>query len=969
MPPKKKGKTASPVVVGTVSTRSTRRQSVVNIEIPKLSRSKTRKDISYEKQHQVVKTSMDSGNLREKIKATYCKVIGLSEKTLNNSPPNVVCVSKKVFKKSNFVSPSSVSTDNKELLQILEDWSDEDSQDNKEGSPKTEYRKHKEFENLEFGAEDISKIISSKHCIKKKDISIVKIKEESETSFADIKEIERTLSLEKDELETSDIKERLSEEEVSIDTETFFVSKEQVSIQENIVDDQDENYNVMIECVTEEIIPVNEDVQLIKSKTSALTLSENDPETDKLNESYTCFPELNKEQTQESEEILSESQMQMEVTEEVAEEIYPPAEEMIVSQEEVEINTNTPVSTPYDDVYVGDQDVTTCEDIVISDIEGNSNNQMELLAVSGNNDETIQSLSTSDSNDSEVRNYFSKEIERNETVHKVEEEDNEEIDYGKSSAMEDNFMESTSNSSEVQYEEFSVPSNDEQSVEMRDFSMDLKRINSNTTDCIPGDGLLDKNNPENEKTVTDLTRDEKDNIYQQSRTDIRISEDTKKNHMGIEKFNDKDKQIFQVSEDNLTKKISELNLEIPQQKVTTRNRKIAGAKEYMKQMNENETVSRRNKKFGKRKVGTSSKFIENSAEMEVKEETQLKLKKNQKDENSSIVHQQASKKKIQKSKTKFTEMSVESFGETSASESPTKSPKSKERKQKNADFKTTGKKSLPILSPNSTLKLSPNKKKGKDIVKKIEYEGKKGKESVKKLDQPETKKGREHIKKTDQEENKKLKEPIQKIDQSEISIKETIEKSENDNKSETDGEDVEVRRSSRIKSISVLKKKTTGHGLVRSKSEISLNESDISDNSLIMNESEKNTPLGTPSASPKFTPRERKTRWSKSMENLVAGIQLNSEMTPNQAMIKMEVDEKPKLAAKDDPVIQARLKQFIHLKENVYKTSRMTCKEAKKMTCDCFLTEEEIQANEYGCGDDCLNRLLLIEWLVYLEKS
>ncbi|KAJ8960974.1 hypothetical protein NQ318_020278 [Aromia moschata] len=74
----------------------------------------------------------------------------------------------------------------------------------------------------------------------------------------------------------------------------------------------------------------------------------------------------------------------------------------------------------------------------------------------------------------------------------------------------------------------------------------------------------------------------------------------------------------------------------------------------------------------------------------------------------------------------------------------------------------------------------------------------------------------------------------------------------------------------------------------------------------------------------------------------------------------MDVDEKPKLPARD-AVVEARLKQFIHLKENVYKTDRMTCKEAKKMTCDCFLTTEEVEADEYGCGEDCLNRLLLIE--------
>lgn len=36
------------------------------------------------------------------------------------------------------------------------------------------------------------------------------------------------------------------------------------------------------------------------------------------------------------------------------------------------------------------------------------------------------------------------------------------------------------------------------------------------------------------------------------------------------------------------------------------------------------------------------------------------------------------------------------------------------------------------------------------------------------------------------------------------------------------------------------------------------------------------------------------------------------------------------------------------------------------MVCDCFLTDEEIARGELGCGEDCLNRLLMIEWYVEL---
>lgn len=188
-------------------------------------------------------------------------------------------------------------------------------------------------------------------------------------------------------------------------------------------------------------------------------------------------------------------------------------------------------------------------------------------------------------------------------------------------------------------------------------------------------------------------------------------------------------------------------------------------------------------------------------------------------------------------------------------------------------------------------------------------------------------------------------------------LKQKSEKPEKkDKKSDIDFEDADVRRSSRIKSISVLKKKTSGHGLVRSKSEQSLIEADTCDTSSTQTESER----GTPVPSPKVT-RERKTRWSKSIENLSNLSQVFENKIDNLSEPKINIDEKRGLLVKD-PVIEARLKSFVHLKENLYKTDRMTCKEAKKMTCDCFLTQEEVSKDEYGCGEDCLNRLLLIEW-------
>ncbi|CAL4069399.1 unnamed protein product, partial [Meganyctiphanes norvegica] len=57
-------------------------------------------------------------------------------------------------------------------------------------------------------------------------------------------------------------------------------------------------------------------------------------------------------------------------------------------------------------------------------------------------------------------------------------------------------------------------------------------------------------------------------------------------------------------------------------------------------------------------------------------------------------------------------------------------------------------------------------------------------------------------------------------------------------------------------------------------------------------------------------------------------------------------------------------KSFVQLSENLYISERKKTKrnkELRRMTCDCYLTKEEIAGGEVGCGDDCLNRLLMVE--------
>lgn len=117
-----------------------------------------------------------------------------------------------------------------------------------------------------------------------------------------------------------------------------------------------------------------------------------------------------------------------------------------------------------------------------------------------------------------------------------------------------------------------------------------------------------------------------------------------------------------------------------------------------------------------------------------------------------------------------------------------------------------------------------------------------------------------------------------------------------------------VRRSRRIKKISSKKKRSVGHGLVRDRDKC--RPPDEIDDKIV--------------------------EPSKTQEEIDAELQQ-----------KKDTDE--------------RLKKFIDIKENEYKCDRNVSKDAKRMLCDCFLTEEEIRRGELGCGEDCLNRLLMIE--------
>lgn len=214
--------------------------------------------------------------------------------------------------------------------------------------------------------------------------------------------------------------------------------------------------------------------------------------------------------------------------------------------------------------------------------------------------------------------------------------------------------------------------------------------------------------------------------------------------------------------------------------------------------------------------------------------------------------------------------------------------------------------------------------------------------------------------------------------------KKILEKQNSDASESSTNSENSIRRSSRIKSISVLKQKSKGHGVVKSNGEGSKKSNvdiEMSESSSNGNDVEK---IPVPMDSPSFAtpssgydsdqkPVKVKSRWRRSSELEMGNSPnvskcsspLSSTSESSGQLVALSNQDCAILSKKEkaalDAEVERRLKQFVHLKENVYLTERVSCKEAKKMTCDCFLTQEEIDLGEFGCGEDCLNRLLMIE--------
>lgn len=139
-------------------------------------------------------------------------------------------------------------------------------------------------------------------------------------------------------------------------------------------------------------------------------------------------------------------------------------------------------------------------------------------------------------------------------------------------------------------------------------------------------------------------------------------------------------------------------------------------------------------------------------------------------------------------------------------------------------------------------------------------------------------------------------------------------------------EDTSIRRSGRIRTINKTKQRSQGLGLVKDKKRAPV----------IVDED---------SSSAGFEASEN----IQDKDALQSGTEAKVRVKTEEELEKEKVDR------------ENGMKLFVPIIDNEYRSERTISKEAKKMTCDCFLTQLEHERGEMGCGDDCLNRMLLIE--------
>lgn len=110
-------------------------------------------------------------------------------------------------------------------------------------------------------------------------------------------------------------------------------------------------------------------------------------------------------------------------------------------------------------------------------------------------------------------------------------------------------------------------------------------------------------------------------------------------------------------------------------------------------------------------------------------------------------------------------------------------------------------------------------------------------------------------------------------------------------------------------------------------------------------------------------PVKVKSRWRRTSELEMGGTTGSVTSDSELSTVTTISLTSPEIPPSMDPEVEEGLKSFEIISHNVFLTPRIKSKEKeiKKMMCDCTLSKEEMAKGEMGCGEDCLNRLLMIE--------
>ncbi|PRD27426.1 UNVERIFIED_CONTAM: Setd2 [Trichonephila clavipes] len=105
-------------------------------------------------------------------------------------------------------------------------------------------------------------------------------------------------------------------------------------------------------------------------------------------------------------------------------------------------------------------------------------------------------------------------------------------------------------------------------------------------------------------------------------------------------------------------------------------------------------------------------------------------------------------------------------------------------------------------------------------------------------------------------------------------------------------------------------------------------------------------------------PEKVKSRWRRSSE---------LEIGEKSTLCPKDLEKEAILPNFEEPNAALTLdkKEYVALQENMYLFERKRTKrkkEVRRLLCECTLSKEERENGVPGCQDECLNRLLMIEW-------